>query len=138
MDINTSVNVNSSVAMNDSMNYVEICNKSELQAKETTIEKLKANIKRLNKNSTTNSVKKDIDKIETINIELEHRVTKLIAENEHLKQTYKQLYDSIKPSCVWAKEHAESIKNDLRKFKRKDIVDNAAQALNATTIAPEM
>ncbi|GKE03349.1 hypothetical protein Tco_1395367 [Tanacetum coccineum] len=141
-------------------------NNTSLQAKVTTIEKLKANIKRLNKTSTTNSVKKDIDEIETINIELEHRVTKLIAENEHLKQTYKQLYDSIKPSCVQAKEHAESLvnklnlksveitdlnaqlqekvfvmielKNDLRKFKGKDIVDNAAQVSNATTIAPGM
>ncbi|GJY25319.1 retrovirus-related pol polyprotein from transposon TNT 1-94 [Tanacetum coccineum] len=54
--------------------------KAELQAKDTTIEKLKANIKPLNKTSTTNSMKKDIDEIETINIELEHRVTKLIAE----------------------------------------------------------
>ncbi|GJZ23838.1 hypothetical protein Tco_0561297 [Tanacetum coccineum] len=59
--------------------------KADLQAKDTTIEKLKTNIKRLNKTSTTNNVKKDIDKIETINIELEHRVTKLIARNEHLK-----------------------------------------------------
>ncbi|GJZ94283.1 hypothetical protein Tco_0666486 [Tanacetum coccineum] len=31
-----------------------------------------------------------------------------------------------------------SIKNDLRKFKGKDIVDNAAQVSNATTIAPGM
>ncbi|GJZ08541.1 retrovirus-related pol polyprotein from transposon TNT 1-94 [Tanacetum coccineum] len=140
--------------------------KADLQAKDITIEKLKANIKRLNITSTTNSVKKDIDEIETINIELKHRVTKLIAENEHLKQTYKQLYDSIKPSRVQDKEHAESlvkqlnqksveitdlnaqlqekgfchnnIKNDLRKFKGKDIVDNAAQVSNATTIAPGM
>ncbi|GJY99284.1 integrase, catalytic region, zinc finger, CCHC-type containing protein, partial [Tanacetum coccineum] len=59
--------------------------KDELQAKDITIKKLKANIKRLNKTSTTNNVKKDIDEIETINIELEHTVTKLIAENEHLK-----------------------------------------------------
>ncbi|GJU56427.1 retrovirus-related pol polyprotein from transposon TNT 1-94 [Tanacetum coccineum] len=93
--------------------------KAQLQAKDTTIEKLKANIKCLNKTSTTNSVKKDIDDIETINIELEHRVAKLIAKNEHLKQTYKQLYDSIKPS------HG---------FKGKDIVDNTAQVSNATTI----
>ncbi|GJQ91545.1 retrovirus-related pol polyprotein from transposon TNT 1-94 [Tanacetum coccineum] len=116
---------------------------AKLQAKDTTIKKLKANIKRLNKTSTTNSVKKDIDEIETINIELEHRVTKLIAENEHLKQTY----DEIKPSRVQAKEHVESLekvfvitalKNDLRKFKGKEIVSNAAQALNATTIAPGM
>ncbi|GJV92444.1 retrovirus-related pol polyprotein from transposon TNT 1-94 [Tanacetum coccineum] len=48
--------------------------KAELQAKDTTIEKLKANIKCLNKTSTTNSVKKDIDEIKTINIELEHRL----------------------------------------------------------------
>ncbi|GJY48209.1 retrovirus-related pol polyprotein from transposon TNT 1-94 [Tanacetum coccineum] len=48
--------------------------KAKLQAKDTTIEKLKANIKRLNKTSTTNNVKNDIDEIETINIELEHRV----------------------------------------------------------------
>ncbi|GJZ81021.1 integrase, catalytic region, zinc finger, CCHC-type containing protein [Tanacetum coccineum] len=140
--------------------------KAELQAKDTTIKKLKINIKRLNKTSTTNNVKNDIDEIETINIELEHRVTKIIAENEHLKQTYKQLYDSIKASRVRAKEQTESLvnqlnqksvditdlnaqlqekvfvitalKNDLRKFKGKDIVDNAAQASNATTIAPGM
>ncbi|GJX57403.1 retrovirus-related pol polyprotein from transposon TNT 1-94 [Tanacetum coccineum] len=145
LDKYTSVNVNSSVAMNDSVNYVEMCNKcleleaelikqnnmvekdeynrlskrfsnleqhcislelamqlnkeffqknntsmnqtepsfdqlfelnnlkAELQAKDTTIDKFKANIKRLNKTSTINSVKKDIDEIETINIELKHR-----------------------------------------------------------------
>ncbi|GJT39174.1 retrovirus-related pol polyprotein from transposon TNT 1-94 [Tanacetum coccineum] len=48
--------------------------KAKLQAKDTTIKKLKANIKRLNKTSTKNNVKKDIDEIETINIELEHRI----------------------------------------------------------------
>ncbi|GJY07882.1 hypothetical protein Tco_0374936 [Tanacetum coccineum] len=111
--------------------------KAELQAKDITIEKLKANIKHLNKTSTTNSVKKDIYEIQTINIELEHRVTKLIAKNEHLKQTYKQFYDSIKPSRVQAKEHVEYLVNQLtqKKFKGKYIVDNAAQASNATTIA---
>nr|GEV67329.1 retrovirus-related Pol polyprotein from transposon TNT 1-94 [Tanacetum cinerariifolium] len=31
-------------------------------------------------------------------ITLDHKVTELAAENEHLKQTYKQLYDSIKSS----------------------------------------
>ncbi|GJS27270.1 integrase, catalytic region, zinc finger, CCHC-type containing protein [Tanacetum coccineum] len=85
--------------------------KAELQAKDTTIKKLKAHIKRINETSTSESVKKDFDEIETINIELEHRVTRLIAENEHLKQT---------------------------KLKGKDIVANAAQMSNAATIAPEM
>ncbi|GJU28036.1 retrovirus-related pol polyprotein from transposon TNT 1-94 [Tanacetum coccineum] len=114
--------------------------KAELQVKDTTIKKLKANIKRLNKTSTTNSVKKDIDEIETINIELGHRVTNLIAENKHLKKTYKQLYDSIKPSRVHVKEHTDSLVNQLnqKKLKGKDIVENATQVSNATTIAPEM
>nr|GEZ35034.1 integrase, catalytic region, zinc finger, CCHC-type, peptidase aspartic, catalytic [Tanacetum cinerariifolium] len=35
-------------------------------------------------------IKKELEEIEAINIELDHRVTKLIAENEHLKQTYKK------------------------------------------------
>nr|GFA67172.1 hypothetical protein [Tanacetum cinerariifolium] len=37
-------------------------------------------------------VKREIEEIEMLNIELDHRVTKLVAENEHLKQTYKQLH----------------------------------------------
>nr|GEU36493.1 hypothetical protein [Tanacetum cinerariifolium] len=81
-----------------------------------------------------------------------------------LFKTYKQLYDSIKPLRVQAKVHAESLvtqlnqksikitdlnaqlqekvfvittlKNDLRKLKGKDIVDNAAQVSNDTTITP--
>ncbi|GJZ85789.1 retrovirus-related pol polyprotein from transposon TNT 1-94 [Tanacetum coccineum] len=89
------------------------------------------------------SVKNEIDEIETINIELEHRVTKLIAKNEHLRQTYKQLYDSIKPSRVQAKEHAESLVNQLNQ-KSVEITDLNAQlqekpiASNATTISPGM
>ncbi|GJW02262.1 hypothetical protein Tco_1561118 [Tanacetum coccineum] len=141
-------------------------NGAELQAKDTTIKKLKAHIKRINEASTSESVKNDFDEIETINIELEHRLTRLIAENEHLKQMYKQLYDSIKPSRVHAKEQTESLvnqvnqkfveisnlnaqlqekvfvitalKNDLRKLKGKDIVANPAQMSNAVTIALEM
>ncbi|GJV27696.1 hypothetical protein Tco_1384144 [Tanacetum coccineum] len=43
-------------------------------------------------------VKDDFDEIETKNIELEYRVASLIKENEHLKLTYKNLFDSIKKS----------------------------------------
>nr|GEW93894.1 integrase, catalytic region, zinc finger, CCHC-type, peptidase aspartic, catalytic [Tanacetum cinerariifolium] len=80
-------------------------------------------------------MKKDFDEIETINIELEHRVTRLIAKNEHLKQTYKQLYDSIKPSSVRAKEQYESLVNKVN--QKKDIVDNATtMALGMYNIDP--
>nr|GEU63821.1 hypothetical protein [Tanacetum cinerariifolium] len=51
----------------------------------------------------------ELEEIETINIELDHRVTKLVAENEHLKQTYKQLYDSIKSSRVRSKEQCDNL-----------------------------
>nr|GEW73005.1 ribonuclease H-like domain-containing protein [Tanacetum cinerariifolium] len=52
---------------------------------------------------------KELEEIETINIELDHRVTKLVAENEHLKQTYKQLYDSIKSSSDRSKEQCDDL-----------------------------
>ncbi|GJR73688.1 hypothetical protein Tco_0086053 [Tanacetum coccineum] len=60
-------------------------------------------------NETINKAKinKEIEVLETINIELEHSVAKLLAkneklhkENEHLKQTYKDLYDSIKKTRI--------------------------------------
>ncbi|GJX22060.1 hypothetical protein Tco_0226505 [Tanacetum coccineum] len=57
----------------------------------------------LNETSNKAKIKMEKDVLETINIELEHSVAKLLTEieqlnkeNEHLKQTYKDLYDSIK------------------------------------------
>ncbi|GKD80995.1 hypothetical protein Tco_1347834, partial [Tanacetum coccineum] len=67
-------------------------------------------------------IKKDLEEIETINIKLDHRVSMLIAENEHLKQTYKQLYNSIKPTRIRLKE--QPLKDDLQKLKGKALVDN--------------
>nr|GEY03959.1 integrase, catalytic region, zinc finger, CCHC-type, peptidase aspartic, catalytic [Tanacetum cinerariifolium] len=54
-------------------------------------------------------VKREIEEIETLNIEVDHRVTKLVAKNEHLNQTYKQLYDLIKPSRVRSKEQCDDL-----------------------------
>ncbi|GKC65854.1 putative ribonuclease H-like domain-containing protein, partial [Tanacetum coccineum] len=71
--------------------------KAQSQEKDTVIKKLKERIKSLSGNMNEDKIKKDIEEIETINIELDNMVSKLITENEHLKQTFKQLYDSIKP-----------------------------------------
>nr|GEZ74819.1 reverse transcriptase zinc-binding domain-containing protein [Tanacetum cinerariifolium] len=134
---------------------------SQSQEKDTVISKLKERLKSLSGNK--DKVKKDIEEIETINIELDHRVSTLIAENEHLKQTYKQLYDSIKSTRVRSKEQCDALNNqvnlksveisdlnanlqeqgliiaalrdELRKFKGKDIVDNI---VTTHTIDPEM
>nr|GEZ43180.1 hypothetical protein [Tanacetum cinerariifolium] len=100
--------------------------KDEIQAKDTTINKLKIHIKQVNETSTSESVKKDFDEIDTINIEMEDRVTKLITENEHLKKTYKQLYDSNKPSRVCATEHTDSLVKQLNQ-KSVEVTDLNAQ-----------
>ncbi|GJW13663.1 hypothetical protein Tco_0017796 [Tanacetum coccineum] len=59
-------------------------------------------------------IKHDIDVIETINIELEHKVAKLLKENETLKRHYKELFDSIKMTRAKTIEHTTSLitKND--------------------------
>ncbi|GKC34694.1 hypothetical protein Tco_1047078 [Tanacetum coccineum] len=49
----------------------------------------------LNEESNEAKVKHDIDVIETINIELEHKVAKLLKENETLKKHYKELNQSV-------------------------------------------
>ncbi|GJT20065.1 hypothetical protein Tco_0878771 [Tanacetum coccineum] len=59
-------------------------------------------------------VKKDINVFETINIELEYSVAKLLKENETLKKHYKDLYDSIKVTRTKTIEQTTSLiaKND--------------------------
>nr|GEU82753.1 uncharacterized mitochondrial protein AtMg00810-like [Tanacetum cinerariifolium] len=95
--------------------------KAQSQEKDTIIMKLKERIKSLSGNVKEEKIKRELEEIEAINIELDHRVTKLVAKNEHLKQTYKQLYDSIKSSCVRSKE--QSLKDTLSKLKGKAIVN---------------
>ncbi|GJS43583.1 hypothetical protein Tco_0568626 [Tanacetum coccineum] len=70
----------------------------------------------LNETSNKAKIKMEKDILETINIELEHSVAKLLAENEqlnkenrHLKQIYKDLYDSIKKTRVQKKDHNDSL-----------------------------
>ncbi|GJR47778.1 hypothetical protein Tco_1315881 [Tanacetum coccineum] len=81
--------------------------KAQLQAKTTLICNLKNQIKSVKEASNEPKVKHDIDVLKTINIELESSVAKLLAENEkinkeneHLTQTYKDLYDSIKKTRI--------------------------------------
>ncbi|GKA76413.1 hypothetical protein Tco_0782874 [Tanacetum coccineum] len=87
--------------------------KAQSQEKDTVIIKLKERIKSLSEKMNEDNIKKDLEEIETINIELDHRVSKLIAENEHLKQTYKQLYDSIKPARIRLKEQCDDLINQV-------------------------
>ncbi|GJZ18904.1 hypothetical protein Tco_0555494 [Tanacetum coccineum] len=90
--------------------------KAQLQAKTTLICNLKNQIKSVKEASNEAKLKKEINVLETINIELESSVAKLLAENEklnkeneHLKQTYKELYDSIKKTRIQTKDHNDSL-----------------------------
>ncbi|GJY17129.1 hypothetical protein Tco_0388620 [Tanacetum coccineum] len=62
-------------------------------------------------------VKHDIDVIETINIELEHKVAKLLKENKTLKRYYKEMFDSIKTTRAKNIEHTTSLTANNDKLK---------------------
>nr|GEU85659.1 hypothetical protein [Tanacetum cinerariifolium] len=83
--------------------------KAQSQEKDTVIMKLKERLKSLSSNVKEEKIKRELEEIETINLEFDHRVTKLVAKNRHLKQTYKQLYDSIKSSRVRSKEQCDDL-----------------------------
>ncbi|GJS29377.1 reverse transcriptase domain-containing protein [Tanacetum coccineum] len=82
---------------------------AQSQEKDTVIRKLKDRIKSLSEKDSVENIKKDINEIETINIELEHKKVFAIA----------------------------TLKNELRKLKGKNVVDTDVLKPNAT-IAPGM
>ncbi|GKB11126.1 hypothetical protein Tco_0845049 [Tanacetum coccineum] len=127
----------------------------------------------MRENSKEENVNYDYGEIETKNVEMENCVAKLISENErlcneinHVKQVFKEQFDSIKKTRVRTKQQIDSLidklnlksadnedlkaqiqdkvfvitslKNDLRKLKGKEIVDIAAQTPCAYTIIPSM
>ncbi|GKC06940.1 hypothetical protein Tco_0998550 [Tanacetum coccineum] len=104
----------------------------------------------LNETSNKAKIKKEIDVLETMNIELEHNMAKLRKENETLKKHYKDLYDSIKITRSKTIEQTTSLlannadlkaqiqdkvfaiaalKNDLRKLKGNSIDTKFAKTL---------
>ncbi|GKE09041.1 hypothetical protein Tco_1412592, partial [Tanacetum coccineum] len=82
--------------------------KAQSQEKDTVIKKLKEKIKSLSRNMNKDKVKKDIEVIETINIELDHREKDLVII---------------------------ALKNELRKLRGKDLADNV---VTKHTIDPEV
>ncbi|GJT66295.1 retrovirus-related pol polyprotein from transposon TNT 1-94 [Tanacetum coccineum] len=88
----------------------------------------------LKENGMMPRLKNDIDVIETINNRfLDISVAKLLAENEqlhkeneHLKQTYKDLFDSIKRTRVQTKNQNDSLMEQLNK-KSNENADVLAQ-----------
>ncbi|GJU53296.1 hypothetical protein Tco_1227010 [Tanacetum coccineum] len=96
----------------------------------------------LNETSNKAKIKKEINVLETMNIELEHSVAKLLNKIKTLKKNYKDLYDSIKITRSNTIEQTTSLlannanfkaqiqekvftiaalKNDLRKLKGNSV-----------------
>nr|GFB99631.1 pyruvate, phosphate dikinase regulatory protein, chloroplastic [Tanacetum cinerariifolium] len=96
--------------------------KAQIQEKDTVILKLKEKIKSSNGNVKERKVERNVEEIETLNLELDHKVTKLASKNEHLKQTYKQLFDSIKSSRVQSKEQCDDLINKVN-LKSVEVAD---------------
>nr|GEW26782.1 hypothetical protein [Tanacetum cinerariifolium] len=81
--------------------------KAQLKDKDTTICKLKDIIKSLRKNKKAEIIDHDRCDLSTINAELEKSMAKLLSENEclckeinHVKQVFKDQFDSIKQTRV--------------------------------------
>nr|GFB96105.1 hypothetical protein [Tanacetum cinerariifolium] len=83
--------------------------KAQAQEKDTVILNLKDKLNSLNGDVKDRHVKRNVEESKTLNIELGHQVTKLATENNHLKQTYKQLYDLIKSLRVQSKEQYDDL-----------------------------
>ncbi|GJV39694.1 retrovirus-related pol polyprotein from transposon TNT 1-94 [Tanacetum coccineum] len=124
--------------------------KARLQNINTTICKLKDIIKSMKEKSKEENVNYDFCQIETKNVELESSVTNLLSENErlckeinHVKQVFKEQFDSIKKTRVHTKEHSDSLidKLNLKSAENEDLKaqiqdKSASQIPSATIIAP--
>ncbi|GJX37699.1 hypothetical protein Tco_0251002 [Tanacetum coccineum] len=107
--------------------------KAQLQDKDTIICKLKDIIKSIREKSKDDNVNNDLCELETKNVDLENSVAKLLSEIEplckeinHLKQVFKDQFDSIKKIRVRTKE------------QRKEIFENVVHIPSANTIASGM
>nr|GFC00587.1 pyruvate, phosphate dikinase regulatory protein, chloroplastic [Tanacetum cinerariifolium] len=111
------------IVVHDCMNVnclnVDACEHCE---KDTVILKLKEKLKSFSGDVKERKVEIDVEEIETLNLELDHKVTKLAAKNNHLKQTYKQLFDSIKSSRVQSKEQCDDLINKVN-LKSVEVAD---------------
>ncbi|GJT02759.1 hypothetical protein Tco_0823928 [Tanacetum coccineum] len=119
--------------------------KTQLQEKGTTINKLRNHIKSLRGSDKKDRVKQDMDEIETINIKLEHSVAKLLSENKllhkdikHLKNIYKDQFDSIKKTRALSKEHCHSLIAQLNSMSMENAELKGMLKLDLEPLSPKL
>ncbi|GJR23155.1 hypothetical protein Tco_0971682 [Tanacetum coccineum] len=128
--------------------YFEINDlKARLQDKDTTICKLKDTIKSLRENTKEENIDHEKWEIEPINKELENSVAKLLSENErlcneinHVKQVFKDQFDSIKQTRVRHKEQSDSLINklNLKYVENEDLKAQIQDKLDLELLPPRL
>ncbi|GJS36071.1 retrovirus-related pol polyprotein from transposon TNT 1-94 [Tanacetum coccineum] len=95
--------------------------KAQIQDKDSTICKMKDIINSLREKSKEENVNYDYCEIATKHVELENSVAKLLLENErlcneinHVKQVFKEQFDSIKKTRVRTKLQSDSLIDKLK------------------------
>ncbi|GJZ07545.1 retrovirus-related pol polyprotein from transposon TNT 1-94 [Tanacetum coccineum] len=99
--------------------------KAHLQAKDTTICKLKEHIKSMRENNKEEKVKHDMDEIETINIELKHRIFKL--DLDPLAPRLLKNIDAHIDYLKYTQKQADILWGIVKQAKAKQPLDNALE-----------
>ncbi|GKA20312.1 hypothetical protein Tco_0700301, partial [Tanacetum coccineum] len=124
--------------------YFEINDlKARIQDKDKTICKFKDTIKSLRENTKEENVNPDKCDLEPINKELENSVTRVRHKEQSDSLINKLNLKSVENEDLRAQIQDKvfvitSLKNDLRKLKGNEIVENVVHTHSATTIAPGM
>nr|GEU31824.1 putative reverse transcriptase, RNA-dependent DNA polymerase [Tanacetum cinerariifolium] len=91
-----------------------------------------------NADAKKSNINREINVLKTRNIDLERSVARLLAENEklnkkneHLKQTYKDLSDSIKKTSVQTKDHVDSLIVQLNWFPAQSVGSSNIDVLDS-------
>nr|GEY23047.1 putative ribonuclease H-like domain-containing protein [Tanacetum cinerariifolium] len=110
--------------------------KAQAQAKDTVILKLKEKLRSLNGDENERNVKRKVEEIETLNIELDHKVTKLLAEVSDLNASLQE-----KALVITA------LKDQLHKLKGKAVlsevvslnpIDSELLKVDVAPLAPKL
>ncbi|GJT24873.1 hypothetical protein Tco_0894810 [Tanacetum coccineum] len=116
---------------------------TSLQGKDNAIRKLKVQISQMNERRSEADHILDFKALDSQNIEIKEHVTALQdqnerfrAENEKVKQHYKELYDSIKITCAKTIENTSSLstKNEKLKAQLKGKIVNSSTKANGSKL----
>ncbi|GJX26475.1 hypothetical protein Tco_0232771 [Tanacetum coccineum] len=122
--------------------------KEQLQEKDNTIRNLKEQVSKLNDRLSEADCTQGVKALDSKNLELTEHVTALLEQNEHfraenekVKQHYKELYDSIKIMRANSNEKTSSLLTKIKNLKAQlegNIKCVTRDSVNTKVLAPGM